>query len=136
MGLNSDLILNINESPEYPGMQTSKHISCFFRACNLQGSAKRLALGCVNSRPAARGSQEAGFTQPYSPSLYYIGGECKDFLISRRSLTGPSHLIPPFRLLWFFAQLAIHLMNDIRGILPSKFSHQSHVNWVFLPSIG
>ena len=31
----------------------------------LQGSAKRWALGCVNSPPpAARGSQEAGFTQP------------------------------------------------------------------------
>ena len=61
MGLNSDLILNINESPEYPGMPTSKHISC-----NLQGSAKRLALGCVNSRPAARGSQEAVSKQPWA----------------------------------------------------------------------
>ena len=30
----------------------------------VQGSAKRLALGCVNSPPAARGSQKAGFTQP------------------------------------------------------------------------
>ena len=30
----------------------------------VQGSAKRRALGCVNSPPAARGSQEAGFTQP------------------------------------------------------------------------
>ena len=26
--------------------------------------AKKLALGCVNSTPVARGSQEAGFTQP------------------------------------------------------------------------
>ena len=31
---------------------------------NIQGSAKRWALGWVNSAPMARGSQEAGFTQP------------------------------------------------------------------------
>ena len=31
---------------------------------DIQGSAKRRALGCVNSLPAARGGQEAGFTQP------------------------------------------------------------------------
>ena len=30
----------------------------------LQGSAKECSLGCVNSRPAARGSLEARFTQP------------------------------------------------------------------------
>ena len=30
----------------------------------IQGSARRLALGCVNSCPMARGSKEAGFTQP------------------------------------------------------------------------
>ena len=30
----------------------------------VQGSAKRLALGCVNLPPGARGSQDAGFTQP------------------------------------------------------------------------
>ena len=30
--------------------------------CRVQGSAKRWALGCVQSCPAARGSQEAGFT--------------------------------------------------------------------------
>ena len=30
----------------------------------VQGSAKRCTLGCVNSHPAARGNQEAGFTQP------------------------------------------------------------------------
>ena len=30
----------------------------------LQGWAKVCSLGCVNSRPVARGSQEAGFTQP------------------------------------------------------------------------
>ena len=31
---------------------------------SVQGSSKRWALGCVNSPPAARGSQEAGITQP------------------------------------------------------------------------
>ena len=30
----------------------------------VQGSTKKWSLGCVNSRPAARGSQEAGFMQP------------------------------------------------------------------------
>ena len=30
----------------------------------IQGSAERWALGCVNSCPMARGSQEVGFTQP------------------------------------------------------------------------
>ena len=40
---------------------------------SIQGSAKRWALGCVNSRPAARGSQEAGFTQPtVCPKVPYI----------------------------------------------------------------
>ena len=35
----------------------------------LQGWAKEWSLGCVNSRPAARGSQEAGFTQPRDHSF-------------------------------------------------------------------
>ena len=35
----------------------------------VQGSAKEWSLGCVNSPPAARGSQEAGFTQPRDHSL-------------------------------------------------------------------
>ena len=39
-----------------------KNIICV----RVQGSAKRLSLGCMNSLPAARGSQEAGFTQPRS----------------------------------------------------------------------
>ena len=30
----------------------------------VQGLTKEWYLGCVNSHPAARGSQEAGFTQP------------------------------------------------------------------------
>ena len=30
----------------------------------IQGSAKSWPFGCVNSRPATGGSQEAGFTQP------------------------------------------------------------------------
>ena len=36
-------------------------------------SARYRALGCVNLCPAARGSQEAGFTQPrehFCPALY------------------------------------------------------------------
>ena len=37
---------------------------CVWRKHILQGSAKRWALGCVNLPPPARGSQEAGFTQP------------------------------------------------------------------------
>ena len=35
----------------------------------VQGLAERWALGCVNSPPAARGSQEAGLTQPREPLL-------------------------------------------------------------------
>ena len=35
----------------------------------LQGSAKGLALGCVNLHPSVRGSQEAGFTQPRAQLL-------------------------------------------------------------------
>ena len=35
----------------------------------VQGWAKEWSLGCVNSRPAARGSQEAGFTQPRDNSF-------------------------------------------------------------------
>ena len=31
---------------------------------HVQGSAKRWSLGCVNSPPTARGSQETRFTQP------------------------------------------------------------------------
>ena len=34
------------------------------RVIHIQGSVKRFALGCVNSPPSARGSQESGFTQP------------------------------------------------------------------------
>ena len=35
----------------------------------MQDSAKEWFLGCVNSIPVARGSQEAGFTQPRDPSF-------------------------------------------------------------------
>ena len=35
----------------------------------IQSSAKNRALGCVNAKPAARGSQEAEFTQPWSHSF-------------------------------------------------------------------
>ena len=48
-----------------------RRLSCLVMdtASTLQGSAKRYALGCVNSCPAARGNQEAGFTQPRDHSL-------------------------------------------------------------------
>ena len=36
---------------------------------DLQGLAKRWTLGCGNSPPVARGSQEAGFTQLIDHSL-------------------------------------------------------------------
>ena len=36
---------------------------------DVQGWAIEWFLGCVNSRPAARGSQEAGFTQPRDHSF-------------------------------------------------------------------
>ena len=39
------------------------------RVLNIQGWAKEWSLGCVNSRPVARGSQEAGFTQPRDHSF-------------------------------------------------------------------
>ena len=44
----------------------SQHIcfTCWFSVVHVTGSAKRWTLGCVNSLPVARGSQEAGFTQP------------------------------------------------------------------------
>ena len=35
----------------------------------VHGSAKEWSLGCDNSRPAARGSQETGFTQPMDHSF-------------------------------------------------------------------
>ena len=41
----------------------------FFCSRLVQSWAKKGALGCVNLSPAARGSQEAGFTQPRAHSL-------------------------------------------------------------------
>ena len=47
-----------------------RFISCNIQVANnsvkyyIQSWAIRWALGCVNSHPAARGSQEVGFTQP------------------------------------------------------------------------
>ena len=40
---------------------------------SIQGWAKEWSLGCVNSCPAARGSQEAGFTQPRDHSFAQPG---------------------------------------------------------------
>ena len=39
---------------------------------SLQRCSKKWFLGCVNSRPTARGSQEAGFTQPKNDLLEHI----------------------------------------------------------------
>ena len=43
-----------------------QHRMFYISTFNLRGSGSvtRWALGCVNSCPAARGTQEAGFTQP------------------------------------------------------------------------
>ena len=41
----------------------------YFFSPYIQSWAKERALGCVNSPPAARGSQEAGFTQPRAHSF-------------------------------------------------------------------
>ena len=39
------------------------------------GSAEKYALGCVNSPSVARGSQEAGFTQP---RVHLLADPCMD----------------------------------------------------------
>ena len=39
----------------------------------IQGWAKEWSLGCVNSPPAARESQEAGFTQP---RVHFLAHPC------------------------------------------------------------
>ena len=52
---------------------------------HVQGSAKRWALGCVNSPSAARVSQEAGFTQPrahlLADSCSESNCDCNKFLL-------------------------------------------------------
>ena len=45
------------------------HVQAFIPG-SVQGWAKEWSLGCVNSRPVYRGSQEARFTQPREHSLY------------------------------------------------------------------
>ena len=49
----------------------------------VQGSAKRWALGCVNSPPTVRGSQEAGFTQPRA---HLIADPCRGCLTAASPL--------------------------------------------------
>ena len=39
------------------------------RTNSIQGLTKRWSLGCVNSRPAARGSQDVGIVQLRDPFL-------------------------------------------------------------------
>ena len=46
-----------------------RHINNDHSARIVQRSAKGWSLGCVNSPPATRGSQDAGFTQPRVHSL-------------------------------------------------------------------
>ena len=50
-------------------------VQCRITHTYVQGSAKRWALGCVNSPPAARESQEAGFTQP---RVHSVAHPCTD----------------------------------------------------------
>ena len=45
---------------------------------SVRGSAKRWDLGCVNSPPTARGSQEAGFTQP---RVHLLADPCTMYII-------------------------------------------------------
>ena len=49
----------------------------------IQGWAKEWSLGCVNSRPAARESLEAGFTQPRA---HLIAHMCTGFHSSNNFL--------------------------------------------------
>ena len=51
----------------------------------IQGSAKRWAVGCVNSLPAARGSQEADVTKP---RVHLLADPCTH---ERTTLESPSH---------------------------------------------
>ena len=48
---------------------TSHALDIHQNVLKIQGWAKEWALGCVNSPPAPRGSQEAGFTQPRAHSF-------------------------------------------------------------------
>ena len=53
------------------------------------GSAKRWALGCVNSLPAAREKQEAGFTQPWA---HLLANPCTtSLLVKLRTTSGSLH---------------------------------------------
>ena len=52
----------------------------------LQSWAIRRALGCVNSRPGARGSQEAEFTQPGAHLMAHLSTPKKKTVINQRPL--------------------------------------------------
>ena len=60
-------------------------------AIRVQGWAKVWSLGCVNSRPAARGIQEAGFTQPRD---HYLADPC--IRTSRAPRRRRKSDLPPF----------------------------------------
>ena len=70
---------------------------------HIQGSTKGWALGCLNSHPAARGSQEARITQPKAHLLVeiFVGPssvffrDCKTYEVmnERRDLSTPLQLL-------------------------------------------
>ena len=51
------------------GQRVWRNFKFFLCKIVVQGWGKKWSLGCVNSRHAARGSQEVGFTQPRDNSL-------------------------------------------------------------------
>ena len=55
-------------------LKVGNMLSIYFLYFILQGWAKEWSLGCVNSRPAATGSREAGFTQPRDRSFAHRYG--------------------------------------------------------------
>ena len=70
----------------------------------LQGSAERWSLGCVNTRPVARGSREAGFTQPMVAMVHFLADPC-----TSRCQTSRTH--SP----WFLLLHATHCARE-RGM--------------------
>ena len=87
----------------------------------VQRLAIRWALGCVNPPPGARGSQEAGFTQPRVHLVAHLCITSKKLIIDhilQMIITVPSliHLLLP---------LAVMMLNRLTHNGPSYFSrHQ------------
>ena len=83
------------------------------RSWEVQGSTNEWSLGCVNSRPVARGSQEAGFTQPTDhfladPCMYF----CRGSQISDRR--------PPLQTPLIYSCSFYHIVIAIALELPSR----------------